>query len=156
MKRLLNPNFISERRSNGTPLLRHVLKILNIVLKHYSIVIALFGQASSHAPQSRHSFSSTTAISLSLREIAAAGHSSTQVPQPVQESALTFATIFSLLFVSKGYYIYLEIYKIALIREKNFIKRFRFFCETKKKEIKEKWDRYLQKYLRMPFKKEVS
>jgi hypothetical protein len=41
-------------------------------------------------------------MSSSLREIAAAGHSSTQVPQPVQASASIFATMFFTPYLNKG------------------------------------------------------
>lgn len=101
-------------------------------------MIAPFGQASSHAPQSRHSFSSTTATSSSLREIAAAGHSSIQLPQPVQASASTFATMFFTPYTEMGTFIESKIYKVDILGDNNLIKSCRFRSQKqRKKQIKD-------------------
>ena len=60
----------------------------------YSIDIALVGHTSTHAPQSRHSLASTTAMFSPFSEIASAGHSSRHVPQPTHSLTLITATIF--------------------------------------------------------------
>lgn len=57
------------------------------------MVIAPCTHASKHKQQSSHLSSITNETSLSLREIARDGHLPIQLPQPMQESELTFATI---------------------------------------------------------------
>jgi hypothetical protein len=57
------------------------------------MVIAPCTHVSKHEPQSLHFSSVTNETSLSLKEIARAGHSPIQLPQPAQESALIFATM---------------------------------------------------------------
>lgn len=57
------------------------------------MVIAPCAHISKHKPHSSHLSLITKETSLSLREIARAGHLPIQLPQPTQVSALTFTTM---------------------------------------------------------------
>lgn len=55
------------------------------------MVMASLGQTSTHAAQSLHNSSSTTAKPSSVNVMASVGHASTHSPQPAQSSGSTFA-----------------------------------------------------------------
>ncbi len=61
--------------------------------KSYSVLIASTGQDLAHFPHPVHISLSTTAIPWSFREMAPAGHSATQAPQPMHLFSSTVAGI---------------------------------------------------------------
>lgn len=74
------------------------------------MVIAPCTHVSKHTPQSLHLSSTTNETSPSLMEIARAGHLPIQLPQPAQELALIFATMFFTPYFISKLILFIEFY----------------------------------------------